>query len=284
MPPELVSPTAADTDTLGDICYRAFKDISERHGFPSDFASPEFAHMVIGSLIRDETIYGVAARLDGRLVGSNFIELTDGASGIGPVSVDPAAQSGGVGRAMMEDVLRHARESGIERVRLMQDSFNMTSLALYASLGFDTKAPVAMMEPAPAESPNVRRATRGDLDGVEELSRRIYRVNRRHSVEAHLSDPFTPFVFEKGGRVTAYFVPGIFGHGAGESEEEMAELVLHTFTQAPPMVHVFFCPLTEGSLYRRFLAAGCRNRKVMNLMTLGPYEEPQGVWLPSVGY
>jgi hypothetical protein len=41
-------------------------------------------------------------------------------------------------------------------------------------------------------------------------------------------------------------------------------------------------PARSGELYRRALAAGHRNRKVMNLMALGPYEEPRGTWIPSV--
>jgi hypothetical protein len=40
--------------------------------------------------------------------------------------------------------------------------------------------------------------------------------------------------------------------------------------------------MRSGELYRRALAAGHRNRKVMNLMALGPYEDPQGTWVPSV--
>ena len=36
--------------------------------------------------------------------------------------------------------------------------------------------------------------------------------------------------------------------------------------------------MRQGDLYRRALAAGHRNRKVMNLMALGPYEEPQGTY------
>jgi hypothetical protein len=43
-----------------------------------------------------------------------------------------------------------------------------------------------------------------------------------------------------------------------------------------------FVAMRKGSLYRRALAAGHRNRKVMNLMTYGPYEEPQGTYCPSV--
>src|SRR3990172_9500292 len=48
--------------------------------------------------------------------------------------------------------------------------------------------------------------------------------------------------------------------------------------------HRVLCPLTEGSLYRKLLATGARNIKIMNLMALGPYEPPDGVWLPSILY
>jgi hypothetical protein len=186
----------------------------------------------------------------------------------------------------MQDVLDHARKSGIEKVRLLQDSFNMTSLALYASLGFDVKEPCALMQPAPAETPDdtLRPVTEADLPAIEEMSRRIYRVSRRNEVAAYLRGPFRPFLREREGRVTGYFILGMIGHGVAETDDDAVALVRQAARQLPQDFHRFFCPLTEGSLYRELLAAGCRNVKVMNLMALGPYEPPDGVWMPSVLY
>ena len=281
---ELAPVKPEQVEELGGICYRAFKDIADRHGFPTDFDSPGFAQMVLGGMVRDEDCYSVAAGVDGHLSGSNYLTTHDEVGGVGPVSVDPPMQGKGVGRAVMGDVLKYARENGIERVRLMQDSFNMMSLALYASLGFDTKVPVAVMQPAGKEDPNVREATPDDLPAVEELSRRIYRVSRRNEVAHRFGSPFQPFVRGSGGRITGYSILGLLGHGVAETEEDMVALVLHAAGRTPPQFAAFFCPLTEGGLYRRFLAAGCRNIKVMNLMALGPYEAPDGVWMPSVLY
>jgi hypothetical protein len=61
-------------------------------------------------------------------------------------------------------------------------------------------------------------------------------------------------------------------------------VVLGAAAGVPDEFRSGFCPITEGSLYRRFLQAECKNRKVMNLMTIGPYEEPRGSWMPSVGF
>jgi len=281
---EIVPASPDHVETLGELCYRAFGDISRRHGFETDFESVDLARMVIGGLVRNEDCYSIAAIDDGALAGSNFITTPDEVGTIGPISVDPDRQGKGIGRVLMEDTLRYARENGIERVRLMQDSFNMQSLALYASLGFDTKAPVALLVPAPANVPEVRPATPDDLDAVERLSSEIYGVSRRQEVSHQLSGPFRAFVYEQGGRVVAYFTPGLVGHGVGETEEALVAVVLGATAQVGPEFARAFCPLTEGSLYRRFLAAGCKNRKVMNLMALGPYEEPRGPWLPSVGF
>jgi GNAT superfamily N-acetyltransferase len=283
---EVVPVRSEHVPELGRICYEAFKDISERHGFRADFAIPAVAEAVISALTADENVHSVAAMLDGRLIGSNFLSVQDDVGAVGPITVDPAVQGGGVGRRLMEDVLKYARENGVEMVRLVQDSFNMRSLALYASLGFDTKEPLGVMDSPtePAESPRVRPLDPGDLDAVERLSRDIYRVSRRHEVEHMSGGPFPAFVVESEGRVRGYFVAGIAGHGVAESEELMVELVMGTMALVPALGRVFFCPLPEANLYRRFLAAGATNRKVMNLMALGPYEEPQGVWLPSVGF
>ena len=49
------------TSELGRICYEAFKDISDRHHFPSDFTSAAMARMIMGLLMGREHVYGVAA-------------------------------------------------------------------------------------------------------------------------------------------------------------------------------------------------------------------------------
>ena len=273
-----------DAETLGEICYRAFDDISRRHGFETDFESPTMAQMILTGIIRDEDSHSIAALEDGALAGSNFITTPDDVGGIGPVSIDPERQGRGIGRALMDDVLGHARESGIERVRLMQDAFNMQSLSLYASLGFDTKVGAALLVPAPANAPEVRPAAAEDMGAIERLSGEIYGVSRRREVESMANGPFKPFVYEKSGRIVAYFTPGMIGHGVGETEELLVATVLGATKHVDGMFARAFCPLTEGAMFRRFLAAGCRIQKVMNLMTLGPYDEPKGPWMPSVLY
>ena len=86
------------------------------------------------------------------------------------------------------------------------------------------------------------------------------------------------------GRVAGYFSLGIAGHGVVETEDD-AVLVREAARQMPPDFHRVLCPLTRRVAYTvSFLASGFRNIKVMNLMALGPYEEPEGVWMPSVLY
>ena len=283
---ELVPATPEHVPELGRICYEAFKDISDKHHFPSDFHSAAEARMIIGMLTQSEQEYGVAAMMDGRPAGSNFLLVSDEVGGLGPITVEVSLQGHGIGRALMQNVIDYARDNGIEQVRLLQDSFNMTSLALYASLGFDTKEPVALMQAAPAETPDdsIRPVTEADLPAIEELSTAIYKVNRSNGVAALFDWPFRPYLRERQGRVVGYFALGIGGHGVAETEDDAVALVRETARLMPPDFHRVFCPLTEGSLYRKLLAAGCRNIKVMNLMARGPYEPPDGVWLPSVLY
>ena len=284
---ELVPARQEHVSELGRICYEAFKDISDRHHFPSDFGSVQFGRMIMGMLVQGETEYGVTALWNGQPAGSNFLMTADQVGGLGPISVEVSLQGQKIGRALMQNVIDHARERGVDMVRLLQDSFNMMSLSLYASVGFDTKHPVSLMLPAAAAAPDqtIRPVTDQDLDAVEELSRSIYRVSRRNEVAGHLrGGPFRPFLRERSGRVTGYFILGMPGHGVAETEDDMVALVGEATRQTPADFHRVLCPLTEGSLYRKLLAAGCRNIKVMNLMALGPYEEPDGVWLPSVLY
>ena len=281
MTAELRQATAEDTPELGRICYEAFKDICERHGFPTDFATIGFAQQVVGMLTSQEQVYSVAAYEGDAAKGSNFINMWGDVAGIGPISVDLGAQGEGIGRRLMEDVIAAARSQGHEMIRLCQDSFNMQSLALYASLGFDTVEPLAYLKLSDNGDVDsgFRPATASDLDAMDELCQSVYQISRKGEVEAFLSMGFPMFVLDRG-HITGYLVTGLLGHGVAESTDEMLALFSSVGATAPDSLS--FVPIRNGELYRGLLAAGHRNIKTMNLMALGPYEEPVGTYAPSV--
>lgn len=283
---ELITPEPQHVPELGRICFEAFRSIHDRHAFPRDFPDVETAVKVIGLLTGLPDVFGVAARVQGRLVGSNFILLTDAVGGIGPITIDPTFQGRGVGRSLMQAVVDHATERGVERVRLLQDSFNTASLSLYASLGFDVREPVGVLRAPPAaeREPTVRLATAADLPALGELGERFYKVNRLGEITTWSGHGFPMLVREVGGHIRGYLGPGMLGHGVAETEADALALIGQLSLHASPGRDLFFLPLRQASLYRAALRAGCRLIKVMTLMTRGPYEEPDSVWMPSILY
>jgi ribosomal protein S18 acetylase RimI-like enzyme len=283
---ELVPAEPKHINEIGRICFEAFKSIHDRHAFQRDFPDAELATKVVGMLVERKDFYGVVALLDGKPVGSNFSSLMDEVSGIGPITVDPSCQARGIGRALMEDVMYHGKRNNIDRLRLLQDSFNLTSLSLYTSLGFDVKETVVLMQAAPTSKidQTVRPITENDLAVIEGLSKRIYKVSRINEVASALVYGFPAFLRERAGRVTGYLLPGFLGHGVAETEEDSLALIGESARRIPPEFTRFFCPLGRAKFFRNSLKMGCRAIKVMNLMAVGPYEPPQDVWMPSILY
>src|SRR5215217_1776694 len=182
----LVTAEPHHVSELGRICFEAFREVHDRGCGTRDFPTVDFAQQVLGMLVQRDDFYRVSALDDGRVVGSNFLSLMDPVAGVGPITVDPSYQGQGVGRALMQNVMDYAQHNNIEQVRLFHDSFNLASLSLYASMGFDTKDSVALMQATPAaEADNsVRPITEPDLPAIEELSKRIYKNSRRNEVAA----------------------------------------------------------------------------------------------------
>jgi predicted N-acetyltransferase YhbS len=275
---------------IARICFEAFREVQTRHNQPVDFPSEEVAAQVIGMFTSGPGFYGVTALRGGKVIGSNFLSLLDPVASVGPITVDPAIQSGGVGRALMLDVLEQARRRGVASVRLVQEAYNRVSLALYASLGFEQREALALMEPgnsAPVASspdPAIRPMTPEDLPAIDELSRHIYKSSRRGDAALALGAGFPAFVRERSDHVSGYVIPGLLGHAVGVTNDDVLSILRGLVRLLPPPFSRVFVPLSNGPLFQALLADGWRVVKVMNLMTLGPYERPAGTWLPSVGY
>lgn len=289
---QLITPEPQHAPELGRICYEAFGTLHDRHSAPRDFHAREVAEMVISMLIARDDFYGVAAMLDGKLVGSNFIALTDEVAGVGPITVDPACQGAGVGRALMQHVIDFACRRDLVHVRLFQEAINTASLSLYTSLGFVWRDAAASMDsPEPrdddAADPAVRPFTTDDLPAADQLSRRVYGFSRVNEVAAALAHGFPTFVIERDGRITGYRIVTIFGHGMMENESDAVRLILGSSARVDPGMRRFLCPLSQPRLYRQLLDAGCRTAKIVNYMSLEAYHPPGdgsgGAWLPSIG-
>src|SRR5688500_1618134 len=103
--------TSADTAEIARIIFEGFGSIATRHNFPLDFPSIEAARGLAEMFINHPEIWGVAAESDGRIVGSNFLDERSTIRGVGPITIDPAFQGKGAGRALMRAVLERGRGS-----------------------------------------------------------------------------------------------------------------------------------------------------------------------------
>lgn len=276
-----------DTEACARICFEAFGAIHDHHRFDRDFPALEAATALMEGWIPHPSVWGVVAEIDGRVVGSNFLDERDPIRGVGPITVDPKGQNVGVGRRLMEAVIE--RGDGAAGIRLLQDGFHMRSLALYTSLGFDVKDPTVVMTGKPRSGPvegvEVRPLEETDLEACGALCKRVHGFERTGALGDALRGPFTPFVALRNGKVRAYasildFWP--MAHGVGEDDEDLQALVLGAAAQLDGPV-AFLAPL-RWELFRWARAEGLRLVKPMNLMARGAYQEPEGAWFPSVIY
>ena len=275
----------ADAERCGTICYEAFRAIATAHGFPPDFPAPEIAIGIVTMLIAHPGFYGVVAERDGRFVGSNFLDERSLIPGIGPITVDPAAQDHAVGRALMDDVLARVAARGAPGVRLVQSAYHNRSLSLYTKLGFHAREPLSTMQGRPlgltVAGYAVRAATEADVEACNAVCTRVH----GHDRDGELRDAVrqgTATVVEHEGRITGYATSiAFFGHAVGESNAELYALIGAAPTFGGPG---FLLPTRNAELFRWCLAHGLRVVQPMTLMSRGLYNEPAGAFLPSIAY
>lgn len=274
--------TAADAPAAGAICHQAFKAIAEAHGFPPDFPNAEVATALLAGLTGRQDVFAVVAEDGGRVVGSNFLWKGE-VAGVGPITVEPGAQNAGAGRRLMEAVLAHAGELGLPAVRLVQAGYHTRSLSLYAKLGFVPREPLAVMQGRALKGSvpgyTVRLAARDDLQATSDLCLRVH----GHTRQGEFLDAVarrSASVVERQGRIVGYATEvAFFGHAVGETHEALQALILAAREFGGPG---FMVPIRNAALFRWCLAQGLRMVQPMTLMTVGPYNEPQGAFLPSV--
>lgn len=271
---------------LARICHLAFNTLHERHRVPPDVPTEEVGQLIISGVLLRPDYVGAVAVESGRILGSNFLLLADEVCGVGPITVDPEVQSRGVGRLLMQWVIDEAkrRRGSDASVRLFQEAVNTASLSLYARLGFHWRDAAALMQPKPADADDtsIRPMTPDDLPDVERLSMEHYGSSRARDAAQLLKLGLPAIIRRRGERTVAYHIASLFGHGSGETDEDLLALAAQAARQVPPPMAVVIVPMSQPSLFHAALAAGFRVAKVLNYMSLEAFRPMPGPSMPSI--
>ena len=275
--------TPADAPECGRICYEAFRKINTDHNFPPEMPSVEMGVGVLQMMFSHPSFYCVVAEAGGKTVGSNCLDERSSIAGIGPITVDPAAQNAGIGRRLMQAVMDRAAERGAAGVRLVQVTYHNRSLSLYTKLGFDSRELLSVMNGPPLKKSidgcSVRPATEADAAPCRQLCARVHGHIRAGEFADAVQQGHAAVV-ERDGRITGYTAGlGYFGHTVGESNRDLEALIgaAEGFRGLGILV-----PVRNAALFRWCLENGLRIVQPATLMTTGLYNEPAGAWLPSI--
>jgi predicted N-acetyltransferase YhbS len=274
-----------DADDCGRICFTAFADIADRHGFPHDFPSIAAATLACASMIQHPGFHAVVAEQDGRIVGSNFLDERSAISAVGPITVDPKVQNRRIGRELMRALLDRATQQRAAGVRLVQAAYHNRSLSLYAQLGFDVREPLATLQGDPPDVTvagcTVRLATAGDIDACNAVCVTVHGLVRGGELRDAIAQDVA-VVVERQGRITAYATGiGFFSHAVAKADDDLRALIGAAPSIGGPGL---ILPMRNTEMLRWCLARGLRLVHTLNLMTIGFYDEPRGAYLPSIGY
>ena len=271
--------TSDDAAACGQLLNETFGHLADSHGFEREFGSAQVAASWVAEILDHPSFCSWMAESGGRLVGCNFLDERTEFSGLGPVAISPASQNRGLGARLMEAAHTRARERGASGIRLVQDGYNVVSLALYAKMGFVVREPLVVMSGSPLGGATARPAADVDIDACAALCKEVLGYDRSVEIREAASSGIARVV-ERQGRLAGYTTGlGYEGHTVARSWTDVQDLIAGSDAIGSPG---FLVSTRNSEMLAWCLSHGFRIRHPVNLMTFGAYAEPNGVFLPTV--
>jgi GNAT superfamily N-acetyltransferase len=283
-----------DAEICGKIGYEAHKAISSAHGYPCEQPSEEFGIGLIKMLLDNPNSWGVLAERQGRILGSIFLHRfpPSPVAVIGPLTVHPSAEGGGIGRKLMDAALAQALKQNYDQIRLVQSPSHIRSFVLYTKCGFILREPLFLMQGQPLKkggnnnntgTANIR-LVRDDNDvyACNKLCKLAHGFSREMELRQAKDQGVAIMIQRVGDDITGYAAGiGILCHAVAKTNEDLKILIANASTILGPG---FFVPSRNHEIIKWSLESGFKIGWPANLMTIGPYQEPLTPFLPSLAY
>ena len=181
--------TAKDIDGAGEMLFKAFNDVSSKHGHGVRIHNQQVAKVWAWSMLHYGHSDLLVAEIGNRVAGICCLNPRGRVGNVGPVAVHPDFQGHAVGRELMNALLKRAE--GLESLRVIQEAFNRASFSLYYSLNFMPVATVLELfldgsiekESDRCCSNNIRELSKKDLDEIHAYDNPRSKLDRRSDLE-----------------------------------------------------------------------------------------------------
>lgn len=279
--------TAADVPRVAEIFRDAFNDIYKRRGF-GPVVTDNAVGAVIADSYRDLDPGGcVVVTVDGEVAGSGFLHVRGFTAGAGPITIAPAFQGLGAGRALMEEIVLRSDAAGVASLRLIQDAFNEVAYALYCRAGFvgrEVLLRASFRSRRQGRTAAVRRAYRGDLARIRELEVQLLGIDRPqdHALLLRLGELF----LAPDGMLTRIVRGGVtvLGPLVAASLDGALALIAAATSDLPPHSDVrLLVPACRDDLVRELLVGqGLEIHSLCTYMVRGAYDGVRGYYVPTL--
>lgn len=274
----------ADIPEVGRIGVEAFNDLMARHNRPPLYPDPQVGPLAATAYLTTDPDCSLVAAEGDRVVGSIFYRRRGEAVSVGPATVAPADQGRGIGRSLLEEVLR--REPNARSMRIMQDSLNLSAFELLVRIGYSLGEEIAMLTLPAGFRENhdgeggVRTASADDMTEILAMDRKLFGSDRKKDFE-FLRRFGKVLVLHSGRTLRGYLAqmptPGrtMLGPAGAEDEEALLRLIQHTVGETLGELSLLL-PARSRTLVKPLLDSGFRLVGLANLMFRGEWQRPSG--------
>ena len=273
----------ADVDQVGSILFRAFNEVSAKHGYEQRLHSETVGKTWGWKMLHSRQSQLLVAELGGRVVGICCLNPRGPVGNLGPVAVDPDYQGNAIGSELVHSLLKNA--DGLESVRVIQESFNRASFCLYYLNDFLPVASVLELslnqnsEQAAGIETHIRELAGKDLEEVCSYDYSRSNFDRKVDLAYYLRWGKV-FAYRKDEQIHGFMasLPGPefvqLGPMLSEGEAEAVSLFRHAlefFKGRKVRTRVM---AKDHALVGTLIKLGFKLHSVNNLMVRGPWRPP----------
>lgn len=286
------------------MLHSAFNDWYWRHGWGRDYFTCTPDEAAIFYDIYNDLNPGCSIALidpsNGEIAGACFYHPREHHVSLGIMAVHPEYFGRGVGRELVDGIVRFTKSNGYNSLRLVSSAMNMDSFSLYNRSGLVPRVsyndmilavPVEGMTVSVPRQDRVRDAKLDDVEAMARLEYDVSGISRRPDYEYAIKNKrghlHAAIIEGDDGGLDGYAISvqcpalNMIGPCVARTEEDALALVRRQLDRFAGQIPLFLIPMEKRHMVETLYDWGARNVETHLFQARGEYKPFAGVNMPS---